>query len=152
MIRIATFNDIDSLVQLRIRLLYESNTNIENYDWDIYSQVLRFFYYDGLSNGKVIAYIAEENKKIVATSIMCFYNITPLLYNLDGKMALLTDMYTIPECRNKGLGTSLLNSIMEQAKKLGYKKIVLNATDSGRKLYKKYGFKDIDGEMSYKFM
>jgi GNAT superfamily N-acetyltransferase len=152
MIRIATIDDIDNLVELRIRLLNESNTNIENYDWNKYSQVLRKFYYEGLINGKVIAYLAEDNRKVVAISIMCFYNIIPLLYNLDGKMALLTDMYTIPAYRNKGLGMTLLNSIMEYAKTLGYKKVVLNAADSGRKLYKRYGFKDIDGEMSYKFI
>jgi len=152
MIRIATINDIDSLVELRIRLLNESNNNIDNYDWDKYSKVLKTFYYDELPNGKVIAYLAEENKNIVATSMICFYNITPLLHNLDGKMALLTDMYTISEYRNKGLGMSLLKSIMEHSKKLGYKIIVLNATESGKKLYNKCGFKDINGGMSYKFM
>lgn len=67
-------------------------------------------------------------------------------------MALLSDMYTIPEYRNKGLGMKLLNCIMEYAKTLGYQKVVLNATDSGRRLYKRFGFKDIDGEMSYKFI
>jgi GNAT superfamily N-acetyltransferase len=152
MIRIATIDDIDSLVYLRIKLLDESNKNIENYDWEKYSQVLKAFYYDGLLNGKVIAYLAEENNNIIAASMMCFYNITPLLHNLDGKMALLTDMYTIPEYRNKGFGMSLLYSIMEHSKKLGYVKVTLNATESGRKLYEKYGFKDVNGEMSYKFM
>ena len=151
MIRLATINDIDSLVELRIKLLNEANINIINYDWNKYSQVLRTFYYNGISNGSVIAYIAEQNEDIIAVSIMCFYNITPLLDNLDGKMALLSDMYTIPKYRNNGFGTSLLNYIIEHAKQLGYKKIILNATDSGRKLYEKYGFKDISGEMVYKF-
>ena len=151
MIRLATINDIDSLVELRIKLLNEANINIINYDWNKYSQVLRTFYYNGISDGSVIAYIAEQNEDIIAVSIMCFYNITPLLDNLDGKMALLSDMYTIPKYRNNGFGTSLLNYIIEHAKQLGYKKIILNATDSGRKLYEKYGFKDISGEMVYKF-
>lgn len=152
MIRLATINDIDSLVELRIKLLSEANTNIINYDWKKYSQVLKAFYHDGILNGRVIAYIAEENKNIIAISIICFYNITPLLYNLEGKMALLSDVYTIPEYRGKGLGTSLLESIMKHAKELGYKKIILNATDSGRNLYEKFGFKDVNGEMSYKFV
>lgn len=61
-------------------------------------------------------------------------------------------MYTIPECRNKGLGNKLLSNIMEHAKSLGYTKVTLNATDAGRRLYEKYGFKDVTGEMSYKFI
>lgn len=151
MTRMATIDDIDSLVKFRIRLLNEVNNNIENYDWDQYLEVLKTFYSESLSNGKVIAFLVEENGKLVATSMMYFYNITPLQYNLDGKMALLTDIYTIPEHRNKRFGMGLLNNIMEYAKKMGYKKIVLNATDSGRKLYEKYGFRAVDGEMSYKF-
>lgn len=151
MVRIATLDDIDSLIELRIRLLKELTDNIENYDWDKYSQVLKEFYFKGLSNNTFIAYIAEEGSLAVSTCMMYFYNITPLLYNLDGKVALLTDMYTIPEYRNKGYGMKLLNSIMEFAKSLDYLKVTLNATTSGRKLYEKYGFKDVNGEMAYKF-
>jgi GNAT superfamily N-acetyltransferase len=151
MIRMATINDIDSLVNLRIELLNEQGTIDENYDWNNYSQALSKFFYDGLVNGKVSAFLVEKDGTIVSLSIMCFYNIIPLLYNLEGKMALLTDMYTIPKYRNKGFGISLLNSIMGHAKDLGYKKVILNATESGRKLYSKYGFQDINGEMSYKF-
>ncbi len=151
MVRIATFDDIDSLVELRIELLKESINNIGNYDWDKYSQKLKEFYSEGLSNKKFIAYLVEEDKYIVATCMMYFYNITPLLYNLDGKMALLTDMYTMPKYRNRGYGMSLLKSIMGHAKELGYVKVTLNATDSGRKVYERYGFKDVNGEMSYKF-
>lgn len=151
MVRAAVISDIDSLINLRIRLLNEANRNIESYDWDKYSQILREFLYDGLSSGKAVAFIAEEDGKAVAMSLMCFYNIIPLLYNLNGRIALLTDMYTIPEHRNKGLGTVLLDKIMEYAKSIGCAKVVLNATDSGKNLYEKFGFKDVAGEMSYKF-
>lgn len=152
MIRMATINDIDSLVEMRIRLLNEAKKNIEDYNWDKYSQALKCYYNEGLLNGKVVAFLAEENGNTIAISIMCFYNICPSLFNLDGGIALITDMYTVPEYRNKGLGYNLLNNIMEHAKNLGYTKVTLNATDSGRILYEKYGFKDVAGEMSYKFV
>ncbi|NNU78142.1 GNAT family N-acetyltransferase [Clostridium estertheticum] len=151
MIRMARIEDIDSIVKLRIELLNEANKNIENYDWDKYSSILKAFYYESLSNRRVIAFLVEEKGSIVATSMVCFYNITPSLHNLEGKMALLTDMYTIPTYRKKGFGMALLKNTMECVKKLGYLKVVLNATDSGRKLYEKYGFKVVAGEMFYKF-
>jgi len=152
MIRIATISDINSLVKLRIKLLKEVKIDIKNYEWDIYTEKLKCFYNDGLLSGKVAAFLAEENGNTVSISIMCFYEICPSLFNLDGKIALITDMYTVPEYRNKGLGNKLLNNLMEYAKILGYTKVTLNATDSGRKLYEKYGFKDITGEMFYKFI
>ncbi|MBX4266754.1 GNAT family N-acetyltransferase [Clostridium estertheticum] len=151
MIRMATINDIDSLVKLRIKLLKEVNNNIENYDWYKYAEVLKKFYYDSLPNGKIIAFLAVINGNVVAISMICLYNITPSLYNLDGKMALLTDMYTTLQYRNKGYGMSLLNNIMEFVKNIGYVKVSLNATESGRKLYERYGFKDVNGKMSFKF-
>ena len=82
----ATIDDIDSLVKLRIKLLKEANNNIKNYDWDQYSEVLKKFYYDSLPNGKIIAFLAVINGNVVAISIICLYNITPSLYNSDGKM------------------------------------------------------------------
>lgn len=151
MIKIATVNDIESLVQLRIKLLKESNSNINTFNLNNYCEILEKYYRENLLNHKVIAFLALENNIAVAISIMCFYTICPSPFNLDGKMALLTDMYTIPEYRNKGLGTTLLKTIMEYTKNLGYRKVTLNATDSGRKLYEKYGFKNLKGEMFYKF-
>jgi len=79
----------------------------------------------GLLSGKVVAFLAEENESTVSIGIMCFYNICPSLFNLDGKVALITDMYTVPEYRNKGLGNKLLNNIMEYSKTLGYTKVTL---------------------------
>lgn len=152
MIGMATINDVDSLVNLRIKLLNEAKKNIENYNWHKYSQALKCYYNEGLLNGEVIAFLAEENENTVAISIMCFYRICPSLFNLDGKVALITDMYAIPEYRNKELGNKLLSNIMEYAKNLGYTKVTLNATDSGRRLYEKYGFQDVTGEMFYKFI
>jgi len=152
MIRMANINDIDSLAEMRIRLINEVKKNMEDYNWNDYLQALKCYYNDGLLNGKIVAFVAEENGNVIAISIMCFYNICPSPSNLDGRLAFITDMYTVPEYRNKGLGYNLLNNIMKYAKKLGYKKVTLNATDSGRILYEKYGFKDIAGEMSYKFI
>ncbi|WP_298839713.1 GNAT family N-acetyltransferase [Clostridium sp.] len=147
----ATIEDIDSLVKLRIKLLNESNNNIKSYDCDQYSGVLKKFYYDNLPSGKVIALLVLINGDVVAISMICLYNITPSLYNLDGKMALLTDLYTILQYRNKGYGMDILKDIMEYVKNRGYGKVILNATEAGRKLYEKYGFKDVNGQMSFKF-
>ena len=152
MIRLATIEDVDNLVKFRIQLLKETNKNTLNYDWDKYAESLKYYFLDALVNGKAVAFMAEKKSVIIGISIMCFYDIVPLIFNLEGKMALLTDMYINLEYRNEGLGTELLKNIMEHTKKLGHPKVILNATDSGRGLYKRFGFKDITGEMSYKFM
>ena len=152
MIRMANIDDIGSFVKMKISLFKEFKKDTEEYDWDKYSQALKGYYNEGLLNEKVVAFLAEDNGNTIAISIIYFYDICPTLNNLDGKLAMITDMYTVPEYRNKGIGYKLLSNIMEHTKKLGYKKVTLHATDSGRILYEKYGFKDRTGEMSYKFI
>jgi len=59
------------------------------------------------------------------------------------------NMLTFPGYRNQGIGAELLKRIVEEAKQLGYKKITLNASEMGRPLYEKYGFKDVDNAMDF---
>lgn len=152
MIRMSTINDIDNLVELRTKLLNDVHDNTENYNWRKYSRILKTYYNDVLLDRTAIAFLSEKNGNIVAMSMMCFCNVVPSLFNLEGKIAFITDMYTLLEYRNKGLGMDLLNNIMEYAKKSGYEKVILHATDSGRILYEKYGFINTYGEMPYKFI
>lgn len=149
MVKMATTADLDNLAKLRIDLLSEVRNYDANYDWREYLDVLKNYYAHALSNKNAVAFLAYENEKAIGMVSMSFYNIIPLVNNLDGKMALLTDMYTVPKYRNQGIGTKLLKEIMEYAKNMGYARVTLNATDSGRKLYEKYGFKDVTGEMAY---
>ena len=59
------------------------------------------------------------------------------------------NMYTVKEYRNQGIGAELFKRIVEEAKNLGYKKITLNATEMGRKLYEKFGFEKVNNSMVY---
>lgn len=64
---------------------------------------------------------------------------------------MLTDLYIDPNYRKQGLGYLLMEQVMNQAKYDGYRKINLNSSEMGKYLYKKYGFTDVENEMSYKF-
>lgn len=59
------------------------------------------------------------------------------------------NIFTFPDYRKQGIGTELLKRTVEEAKNRGYIKITLNATDMGRPLYEKYGFKDSHGDMVF---
>lgn len=53
-------------------------------------------------------------------------------------------MYTKNAYRGKGIATTLLTKLVEEAKSLGIKKIWLGASKLGRPVYKKFGFKETD--------
>ncbi|MNJ80642.1 Acetyltransferase (GNAT) family protein [compost metagenome] len=50
-------------------------------------------------------------------------------------------MYTIPNCRGKGIATALLDHCIEYAKSSNVGRIILNASADGKPVYEKRGFK-----------
>ena len=59
----------------------------------------------------------------------------------------LQKMYFLPIARGKGIGSSMINTCLERAVTLGFKKCYLETMpymEAARKLYKKVGFVDIE--------
>jgi len=72
------------------------------------------------------------------------------LDNFDGNICELQKMYFLPIARGKGLGTKLIETCLEKAKNYGFEKCYLETLPymkAAVKLYKKYGFKDLDKPM-----
>lgn len=64
--------------------------------------------------------------------------------SVRGKTLFLTDLEIFEKYKNAGYGVSLLDCVFEFAKINNYNRIILNvniANKLGRKLYKKYGFR-----------
>ena len=109
----------------------------------------KIYFASALADDSFAAWLAVDGDKVVATSGLSFSVVPPALH-FDGRVAYIMNMFTFPEYRKQGIGAELLKRIVEEAKKRGYKTIKLNATDMGKPLYEKYGFKDGHGEMIFK--
>lgn len=154
--RKATIEDISELVGLRIELLKEINRE-DNIDVETQTgveELLHNYFRNNLPNEKFIAWLAIDEGKIIATSGLCFYSVPPLFKKIDGNIkkmngniAYIMNIYTVPEHRGEGIAKRLFEKVLTEAKSLGYKKITLHATDMGQRLYIKYGFKVTDSEM-----
>lgn len=62
----------------------------------------------------------------------------------------LKKMYFLPGLRGAGMGRRLLDLILDSARAAGYRRCyleTLSTMDSARALYRKYGFRDLDGPM-----
>lgn len=146
--RRAAISDIEDLIRLRMDFTREVQ-KIKNDDGDkTLSDSLREYFSSTMPEDGFIAWLAEYEGQIVATSGLCFYKLPPSFKNLSGNMAYIMNMYTIPEFRGKGIAKVLFEKILTEAKALGFKKISLHATEMGRPIYEKFGFKGIDTEMA----
>ena len=58
-------------------------------------------------------------------------------------------MFKHPEDRNQSIATKLFTLLMDEAKYADCKEVLLEATEMGRPIYEKYGFKKSEDAMVY---
>ena len=135
-VRKATVEDAALLSEVRkLQLIDEGIAP----DCDIDAELDAFFK-KWLVSKDFLQLIAEENGKLLSTAAIVYYDLPPSFTNKIGVRGYVTNVYTAPEHRRKGLSKMLLEKILEDAKSRGIKKIWLGASKLGRPLYEKLGF------------
>jgi GNAT superfamily N-acetyltransferase len=145
--RKANIRDIDNLVKLRIQFLKEIGSMEPSEKDNILEKSLYDYFNESITKDEFAAWLAIDNEKIVATSGVSFYMVPPSFKNITGKVAYIMNMYTISDYRRQGIAAILFEKIINEAKDRGYNRITLNATNQGRPLYEKFGFKELSNEM-----
>lgn len=149
--RKATIEDIDDLIKLRITFIKEIMNIDHDHDDQLVGEALKDYFNKTLKDNNFISWLAIEDDKIVGTSGLSFYTLPPSYKNVTGNVAYIMNMYTIPSYRGRGIATYLFEKIVLEAKSRGFKKICLHATEMGKPLYTKFGFKETSGEMELPF-
>ncbi|PQJ78797.1 GNAT family N-acetyltransferase [Polaribacter porphyrae] len=89
-------------------------------------------------------FVLELNNKVIGGAGIAQLN------NYEGNVCELQKMYFLPSARGKGLGTKMISKCLEKAKEFGFEKCYLETLpymQSAVKLYKKYGFENLDEPM-----
>ena len=110
---------------------------------DIDAELYRFFS-DKLDDGSLVEWMLEENGKVIATAGILFIEFPPSYRNPTRVRGYITNMYTAPEYRGKGIASSMLRKLIEEAKKRGVSRICLRASEMGKSVYKQFGFEESD--------
>lgn len=147
--RLADITDADVLAKIRSIFLAEANDVKSKQEQEETEIANKEYFRKALADESFVSWVALDKEKIVATSGLCFYIVPPSVKCPDGKTAYIMNMFTFPEYRKQGIGMELLKRIVDEAKKRGYKKVTLAATEMGKPLYLKYGFNDISNDMVY---
>lgn len=90
---------------------------------------------------KAAYFVVEYKNKIVGGAGIA------QLDNFDGNTCELQKMYFLPIARGKGLGTKLISVCLDKAKEFGFENCYLETLpymEAAVKLYKKYGFKNLE--------
>ncbi len=146
--RKATAEDIKNLVSTRLNFLSEVN-NLTDEDRELLKETNHSYFIKAIRDGSYVSYIALEQNQIVGTSGITFYSVPPNKKCPTGKAAYISNIYTCSDYRGKGIARNLFTLVVDEARKSGYEKLLLNATDMGRPLYEKFGFSATHGDMEY---
>lgn len=143
----ATIKDIDELVRTRIIVLRAANKLSDDVDMAAVENASYDYYKRALQSDEHIAYLVYDKETFIGAGGISFYQVMPTYHNPSGKKAYIMNMYTAPEYRRQGIAMHTLDLLVAKAKSQGITQILLEATESGRPLYEKYGFADMKNEM-----
>ena len=141
-----TDKELDTFIEMRINQLREEGAK-ENIDL---RPALKDYYNRHMREGTFVSWIAVDGDKIIGTSGMSFVEKPPYFGCPNGKIGLLSSMFTNPDYRRKGIAKELLCRVVEEARIFGCGTIQITASDMGVKLYTAYGFVRNGNFMQYK--
>ena len=146
-IRQASVSEIDKLLEWRMEVLRNVfGISETNNDPNLYA-ANREYYLGSIPSGGHIAVFAEIDGMVVGCGGLCLYREMPSPDNPTGRCAYLMNVYTRKEYRNRGVGKTVVEWLVNFAKKQGITKIYLETSDRGRPLYESLGFKDMKDYM-----
>ena len=141
-----TDKELDTFIEMRINQLREEGAK-ENIDL---RPALKDYYNRHMREGTFVSWIAVDGDKIIGTSGMSFVEKPPYFGCPNGKIGLLSSIFTNPDYRRKGIAKELLRRVVEEARRFGCGTTQITASDMGVKLYTAYGFVRNGNFMQYK--
>jgi GNAT superfamily N-acetyltransferase len=138
-IKRATTDDIETLVELRLAMQRENSHGIE-VAWAALGETCRRYFAENLPPGVFVVFVAEVDGQVVATSGISFVSRPPGSTSVLQYEGYVTNVYTVPAWRGRGVATALLNTTIGYAQQKGARLVYLHTSDTGRSVYEKLGF------------
>jgi len=134
------------LLSLRIEFLCETNS----FDVQTLAELRtanEAFLRECLVDGNFVQWLVLDGEEIAATGGASFYRLPPNGGCKTGLCAYISNMYTRSAYCRQGIAMRILSLLVAEAERRGCGKILLHATEVGRPVYEKFGFKDMEGDM-----
>ncbi|MBL8361933.1 MAG: GNAT family N-acetyltransferase [Rubrivivax sp.] len=136
----ATADHVAALARLRVALLEETGAALDAAERAALLRDNEAFYAGRLAAPDWRSWVALFEGEVGAVGTMALWPRPPYPGNPAGLDAYLLNMYTAPARRGRGAATAILGAALDWARGQGARKVVLHATDDGRRLYARHGF------------
>ncbi|RUM35455.1 MAG: hypothetical protein DSY50_04685 [Desulfobulbus sp.] len=99
-----------------------------------------------MADGSCIAWIAESDRPVASGGVSMISTV-PVPEDPTLEIAFLHSVFTEKKMRNQGIASAILDRLLDHCRQKGIKRVQLNASEAGRRVYRKKGFQALDGVM-----
>jgi len=150
-IRRATLDDLPVLIRLRIALFRDMGALHDDEGLEPLTQSLADYFSADLRAERFLAWLSlDDSGEPIGCGGLVFVQKPPGPGNLSGREAYLMNMYTVPEWRGRGVATQMMSTILAFVRESGVTSVRLHATEQGRPIYERAGFRATGTEMVLK--
>jgi len=144
-IRRATLLDLEILVVHRRGMWFDMGYK-NKAELEVADKVYRRWAKPRLKSGELIGFIVESNRQTAGSGCLWLKPVQPVPVPSrpgfkGGGQPYLLSMYTEYAFRGKGVATKIVKESIRWAKSKGFSRMTLHASDMGRSIYEKLGFK-----------
>ena len=139
-LRKLSIDDMDLLTRLRIDFLLDEQIEFSDDELVDIELKCREFFTSAFELNRFIAFVAEDNDKVLSTAFLTIHEKPPRKANIPFQVGTVYNVLTYKEYRRTGLATQVLTALLNESKSMGIKTIDLWATEDGENLYEKLGF------------
>ena len=140
--RPATEKDAAQLAGLRALMQCEVNGVEAKTVTPQYRKDLVIYFREALLKNEIYCAVAEIEGKLIAANGLVLYRKPPSMNGKVGLNGYVSNVYTLPEYRGRGIAQKLMQLLVDYARESGARLLHLGATSAGKAVYERVGFKD----------
>jgi GNAT superfamily N-acetyltransferase len=97
----------------------------------------------GVAAGTLLVWMARApSGEALGALAMHLFSRLPSPASPTGEEGYVVNVYTAPRWRRQGVGSALMEAMVEEARRLKLGRLRLHTSEEGRKLYSRFGFRE----------
>ncbi|MBY7144840.1 GNAT family N-acetyltransferase [Virgibacillus sp. NKC19-3] len=150
--RLATLSDIDQLIKMRWDFTLEDadyGSLVKEEDYEAFRGECYHFLSKAIQSNDWFIWVAVHHGKIVSHIYIELIQKVPRPGRVTYPFAFMTNVYTIPEVRGKGIGGQLIAKVNEWSKEQKNEFIIVWPSETSIDFYKRNGYQHCQEPMEF---